>query len=81
MKYFIICIILVSSCIKPEETINDVKGSHIEFEKDYGTYKRTDLVDYFKFTYEGHDYIWFKERRGKLSTGGIVHNPDCKCFK
>lgn len=33
----------------------------------------------FDFSYEGHDYIYFKSRSGKFSTGGVVHNPNCTC--
>ena len=34
-----------------------------------------------KFEYEGHEYIWFKRGQGDHSSGGAVHNPDCKYCK
>ena len=34
-----------------------------------------------KFTFEDHDYIWFKAYNGTLGySGGIVHDPNCKCM-
>lgn len=38
-----------------------------------------------EFEYKGHQYIWFEQsiRQGYAGYGfaGVVHNPDCKCFK
>ena len=33
-------------------------------------------------TYKGHDYIMFKNGyRGRFSTMGVEHDPDCKACK
>lgn len=35
-----------------------------------------------EFGYNGHSYIWFKARTWKATNIiGIVHNPDCECYK
>lgn len=35
-----------------------------------------------EFEYNGHSYIWFKARTWKATDIiGIVHNPDCECYK
>lgn len=45
--------------------------------------KYDDLIK--EFEYKGHQYIWFEQslRQGYAGFGyaGVVHNPDCKCFK
>lgn len=33
----------------------------------------------YDLSYKGHDYIYFKSGSGKFGTGGIVHNPNCRC--
>ena len=33
-----------------------------------------------EFGYNGHDYIMFS-RYGNSNTMGVVHNPDCHCYK
>ena len=34
-----------------------------------------------EFTYKGHSYIWFHGKGGWDGHDGIVHNPDCHCYK
>ena len=34
-----------------------------------------------EFTFEEHDYIYFRTGSGKFVSGGVVHDPNCKCFK
>ena len=35
-----------------------------------------------EFEYNGHSYIWFKAHTWKATNIiGIVHNPDCECYK
>ena len=33
-----------------------------------------------EFEYNGHKYIKFDWGRGRCSTTGVVHDPDCPCF-
>ena len=33
-----------------------------------------------EFMFKGHYYIYFRTESARFETGGIVHNPDCKCF-
>lgn len=33
------------------------------------------------FGYNGHKYIKFQDCFGNGSVGGVVHDPDCECFK
>lgn len=47
------------------------------------TTKKMDMPVRFRvsdFEHDGHQYIYFKEGCGKISSGGIVHNPDCSCY-
>lgn len=30
---------------------------------------------------KGHSYIWFHSKGGWDGHDGIVHNPDCHCYK
>jgi hypothetical protein len=34
-----------------------------------------------EFTFNEHSYIYFRTGSGKFESGGVVHNPDCRCFK
>lgn len=67
---YIIAIVIMSivfiSCNKYEERVN--KKSNDVF---------TDVVE---FEYKNHEYIMFKNGM-TYTDSGIVHNPDCKCFK
>lgn len=33
------------------------------------------------FKYKNHQYIKFTEGIGKYKVVGVVHDPDCKCYK
>jgi len=34
-----------------------------------------------EFVYNKHQYIMFRFGNSHNSVGGVVHNPDCPCFK
>lgn len=34
-----------------------------------------------EFAFNEHSYIYFHTGSGKFESGGVVHNPDCRCFK
>lgn len=34
-----------------------------------------------EFNYKGHHYLKYDDGNGKLSVGGITHDPDCPCHQ
>jgi hypothetical protein len=34
-----------------------------------------------EFAFKEHSYIYFHTGSGNFESGGVVHNPDCRCFK
>jgi len=65
-----------------KEEIENFK-QQVQRAQDRGGLKYDDLIK--EFEYKGHQYIWFEQslRQGYAGYGfaGVVHNPDCKCFK
>lgn len=78
MKKLLFALLLVcticTSCDK-ERTVNkscsNVENIVLDNNKDF---KVTE------FTYKGHDYIFMKNGIGRYAVGGLVHDPNCKCF-
>ena len=42
---------------------------------------RSNCFNASEFIFKEHSYIYFRTGSGKFESGGIVHNPDCRCFK
>ena len=73
-KYYVLFAFLatLTSC----ETMNCEK---VEVKTPNG-YEKTHNIYVQEFGYNGHDYIMFS-RHGNSNTMGVVHNPDCHCYK
>lgn len=70
--FLIICINFKSEASASNNTVNEVKKES----------KSSDF-EITEFEYNGHSYIFIEKSLGQtvISTGGVVHNPDCKCKK
>lgn len=73
MKKFLL-VSLVLCCISCEDNQTEVRYLGKESPKDIIPFERIT-----HFEYKGHKYIKFEELYGN-SRGGVVHDPDCKCF-
>lgn len=58
--------IIFGSCTTTQEEKNKIISSN---------------KDVTEFEYKGHQYIRFSWGRGRYASAGVVHNPDCPCFK
>mgnify|MGYP003475495980 CR=1 FL=1 len=63
----LLLLVIVTSCEKPT-SVPEIK-----------TNVASVRIKAYDFSYEGHDYIYFKSGSGKYGTGGVVHNPNCIC--
>lgn len=39
------------------------------------------ITNIIEFDYKNHSYIFFERGMGYYSRGGVVHDPNCKCFQ
>lgn len=76
MKYLItLLLLIITSCtVNKVETVPTTKGKFAIEDFAYD-------VTAAEFTYKGHSYIWFHSKGGWDGHDGIVHNPDCHCYK
>ena len=75
MKKFLL-VSLVLCCISCEDNQTEVRYLGKENPKDEIPFDRIT-----HFGYNGHKYIKFQDCFGNGSVGGVVHDPDCECFK
>lgn len=75
MKKFLL-VTLVFCCVSCENNQTEVRYLGKENPKDIIPFERIT-----HFEYKGHKYIKFEELCGNASVGGVVHDPDCECFK
>ena len=76
MKKFLL-VALVLCCISCEE-------DHQTEVRYLGKENPKDIIPFDRITHfehKGHKYIKFEELDGQFSVGGVVHDPDCECFK
>lgn len=77
MKYLItLLLLIVTSC-----TVNKVETVPTTSKGKFAIKDFAYDVTVAEFTYKGHSYIWFHSKGGWDGHDGIVHNPDCHCYK
>lgn len=65
---FVISTIAIVSC---DQEYNSSKSITIkEDSRDLTMY-------YYKFSCDGHNYIYFNRGSGKYESGGVIHDPEC----
>ena len=77
MKNFLL-VALVLFCISCSEGGHQVEVRYL------GKENPKDIIPFDRITHfehKGHKYIKFEELDGQFSVGGVVHDPDCECFK
>lgn len=89
MKKILAVVILalcVLSCSIPvdESNIQDTKCEYIYVRlrnpgESVMGHKKIGIVE---FTYNGHQYLWFRDSSSQSAVGGPMHDPDCeKCLE
>ena len=75
-KLLLIALVLCCTSCEVRQHQTEVRYLGKENPKDEIPFKRIT-----HFEYNNHKYIKFDELIGQSSIGGVVHNPDCECFK
>lgn len=72
-----LCISCVDRKIVTEEQLEKDRYERLHIQTEQNSYSEIDLE---KFTYQGHQYLFFDKGMGDNIRSGIVHNPECiKC--
>ena len=77
MQKLIPCLLILLSlfCASCDMTIKKSEKQKIMIDSKNHRFKATE------FAFNEHSYIYFRTGSGKFESGGVVHNPDCRCFK
>lgn len=73
-QLFYLSILLLLFCASCNKSNNKQITPNVAIEHRRQSFRVTELI------FKGHNYIYFRTGSGKYESGGVVHDPDCKCF-
>lgn len=72
-----LCISCVDRKIVTEEQLEKDRFEKLHIQTEQNSYSEINLE---KFTYQGHQYLFFSKSSFDNTWGGVVHSPECiKC--